>query len=84
MAHLIKIGNSQGVRIPKSIIEQSGLEEGEFTFQLTEEGLLLRPVKHAPRQGWKEQFETAVKEGKADMDKEWLETPLAEEESWEW
>ncbi len=84
MASLIRIGNSQGVRIPKAIIEQAKLENKELVFRIVEEGLLIKPAKK-PRQGWKKEFDKAHTHKEADqIDKEWLEAPLVEEEDWEW
>ena len=50
---LIQIGNSMGVRIPKPIIQQAGLDSGELTMHLVEEGLLLTVAK-PKRAGWEE------------------------------
>ena len=64
MAHLSHIGNSLGVRIPKAIILQVGFtEETTLAFRVTEEGLLLSPVRQA-REGWEEAFKTASKSKK--------------------
>jgi antitoxin MazE len=84
MATLIRIGNSQGVRIPKAIIEQAQLDEKELTFKVIEKGLLIQPVKK-PREGWKEQFESALHSQESDgIDNEWLDAPLVDDEDWEW
>ena len=84
MAALIRIGNSQGVRIPKAIIEQAKLGERELEFKVVDEGLLIKPVRK-PRQGWKEQFDKAVKNETADkLDQEWLDVSLVDDEDWEW
>jgi antitoxin MazE len=84
MATLIKIGNSQGVRIPKAIIEQTQLSDKELEFKVIEDGLLIQPVKK-PRQGWKEQFDRASKLKESDYsNQEWLDAPLANTEEWEW
>ncbi len=84
MATLIKIGNSQGVRIPKAIIEQAKLSDKKLEFKVIEDGLLIQPVKK-PRQGWKEQFDKASKlTESAFSDQEWLDAPLADTEEWEW
>lgn len=82
MQSLIKIGNSKGVRIPKAIIEQAGLENKDLTFKVVDEGLLIQPVKK-PRQGWKELFDRASKETD-QVDREWLDAPLISDEDWEW
>ena len=84
MTTLIRIGNSQGIRIPKAIIKQAKLGDKELEFEVIDEGLLIKPLK-APRKGWKEQFEQA---GTAQLlneeEQEWLEAPLDDNEGWEW
>jgi len=52
MAKIIKIGNSQGIRIPKPIIALANLENIELDFVVLESGLLITPDKKA-RVGWK-------------------------------
>jgi antitoxin MazE len=54
---LVKIGNSQGIRIPKTLIEQCGLG-GEIELEVKEGALLLRPAKPS-REGWDAAFEKA-------------------------
>lgn len=84
MTTLIKIGNSQGVRIPKSIIEQAHLEGKALAFKVVETGLLIQPVKK-PREGWKDIFEQAPKSKAIEQqDQEWLDAPLSSDEDWEW
>ncbi len=84
MTTLIRIGNSQGVRIPKVIIEQAQLENKELEFKVTDDGLLIQPVKKQ-REGWKEQFDKALLSQKVSkIDQEWLEASLVDEEDWEW
>ena len=56
MASLIRIGNSQGVRIPKPVIEQVGLEGRELELRIVDDGVLVRPVRPV-REGWREAFE---------------------------
>lgn len=84
MATLIRIGNSQGIRIPKIIIDQAQLNDRELNFKITDEGLLIQPLKK-PRQGWKKLFKKAQLVNESDeSDKEWLEAQLVENEDWEW
>lgn len=84
MATLIKIGNSQGVRIPKTLIEQARLEDKRLEFKIIDDGLLIQPVKKN-REGWKEQFDRAFKSRESsEADHEWLDAPLVDEEDWEW
>lgn len=86
MPHLVKIGNSRGVRIPKALIQQAGLEEMDLEFHLVEEGLLIKPVGQRPRQGWAKQIREAVaKYGEEEpLDKEWLDASLTDDTEWEW
>ena len=51
MAKIIKIGNSQGIRIPKPIIALANLENIELDFVVLDSGLLITPDKKA-RAGW--------------------------------
>ena len=51
MAKIIKIGNSQGIRIPKPIISLAKLEDRELEFILLDSGLLITPEKKV-RIGW--------------------------------
>jgi len=84
MATLVKIGNSQGIRIPKAVIEQTQLEGKELEFKIIDDGLLIKPVKK-PREGWKEQFDNAIKSQELGVeDQEWMDAPLVDEEDWEW
>ena len=84
MATLIRIGNSQGVRIPKVIIEQAQLEGTELVFKISDEGLLIQPLKK-PRKGWKKEFDKILKTKGADqIDQEWLDAPLTDNVDWEW
>jgi len=41
---LVKIGNSQGIRIPKAFIEKAKLEDCELDLTLVEQGLLISPT----------------------------------------
>ncbi len=46
---IVKWGNSQAVRIPKGILEQSNLREGEELEIRVENGQIwLEPLKHRP------------------------------------
>lgn len=84
MTTLIRIGNSQGLRIPKAIIEQAQLENKELEFKILDTGLLIQPVKK-PREGWKQLFDKASQSQKLEeTDQEWLDAPLSIDEDWEW
>lgn len=85
MPHLIKIGNSRGVSIPKALIEQAGLDEGELRFMVVEKGLLIQPIKRQARQDWEKQIREAMATYTIEeLDAEWLDAPLTEDTDWEW
>ncbi len=48
-----KMGNSQGVLIPKPILNQLGLE-GSADLQVRSGVIEIRPVRGNPREGWAE------------------------------
>lgn len=83
MPSIVKIGNSQGIRIPKPILEQAHLEEGEFEFVVTEEGLLLKPVAKKPREGWEEIVAKYPPDKDPAQDKSWQDADMDSDE-WEW
>ena len=78
MAELVQIGDSKGVRIPKALIEEAGLENRELELQVVPGGLLIKPAKQ-PRQGWTEAIERAIARGEIRYDQEWLEADLDSE-----
>jgi len=67
MAKIIKIGNSQGIRIPKPIIALANLENIELDFVVLDSGLLITPDKKA-RIGW----ENRDKQKELTANWEWL------------
>lgn len=83
MTMLIKIGNSQGVRIPKAIIKQAHLENTSLEFEVTAQGLLLKPVQKKPREGWEEQIKKALLEDPT-MDEDIFLSDDLDFEGWEW
>ncbi|MEN8178741.1 MAG: AbrB/MazE/SpoVT family DNA-binding domain-containing protein [Pseudomonadota bacterium] len=84
MAHLVKIGNSQGIRIPKPLIQQAHLEGKELDIQVVNQGILVTPSKK-PREGWKKAIETILaSKGSETTDSEWLDATLTSDDDLEW
>ena len=78
---VVKIGNSRGIRIPRSFLEQAGLTE-EVELSVEGDKLIIRSV-HQPRLGWETHFARMAKVG----DDQLLEdiTPTRwDEEEWIW
>ncbi len=81
---LIRIGNSQGVRIPKPLIEESGLTE-EIEMILRDNEIVLRSAETA-RKDWEASFEKMAEQGDdALLDQKEIEKPSAwDEAEWTW
>ncbi len=82
--HIVRIGNSRGVRIPKPLLEQTGLN-GQVEISVREDSLVISPVKKKPREGWEESFSQMAARGDDALLDEG--TPLAnrfDEDEWEW
>ncbi len=78
---LVKIGNSQGVRIPKPLIDQLGLGP-EIELVVEEDHLEIRRSTK-PRDGWAEQFRAMAEAGDDSLLDD--ETPTKwDKEEWEW
>lgn len=76
-ARIIKIGNSQGIRIPKVLLEQAGLAE-EVELVVEQDQIIIRPIPRA-RQGWEEAFIAMASHG----DDVLLDADVAAQSSWD-
>jgi antitoxin MazE len=76
---IIQIGNSQGVRIPKVLLQESGIKS-EVELEIHSDGILLRNISK-PRAGWADRFRSLHE---ADDDILSSETPGSDFESREW
>ena len=84
MAHLIQIGNSQGVRIPKPLIEEAHFVGAELTIKVVSEGILISPQRN-PREGWRESISKALESSNVErVDTEWLDASMTDDEGLEW
>lgn len=81
---IVKIGNSQGIRIPKLLLDQSNLGK-EVELEIELDHIIIRPAQPA-RAGWKAQFQKMAEAGDdylLDEDVDLIENDWDEEE-WEW
>ncbi len=60
-ARIVKIGNSQGIRIPKPLLEQTGILE-DVELDVDKNQIIIRPVSN-PRDGWDDAFRVMAKLG---------------------
>ncbi len=80
---IIRIGNSQGVRIPKALLLESGLE-GEVELTVRDGTLVLAPADRA-RQGWADAFRRMAACGDDELpDGDASTSDAFDAESWEW
>lgn len=82
-ARVIKIGNSQGLRLPKPILEQTGIKE-DVEIQVVGNRIIIQPAGH-PREGWEEAFRMMGEKGDdapaiedGEISHSW------DEEEWQW
>lgn len=78
---IVKIGNSQGIRIPKPLLEQSGID-AEVEIEVEGDRLILRKAKRS-RLGWDEAFATMA-DRKDDVLLDDVSTTNWEQVEWEW
>jgi antitoxin MazE len=81
-ARVIKIGNSQGLRIPKPILEQTGILD-DVEIEVEKDQIIIRPVKNV-REGWDVAFR---KMGKAGDDELIIDDSISnswDEDDWQW
>ena len=82
-ARVVKIGNSQGIRIPKPILEQTGIME-DVELEVEKNQIIIRPVSN-PRAGWDIAFKAMSPKnddmliyGSENISHSW------DEEEWQW
>lgn len=73
-AKLVRIGNSKGIRLPKSMLVQTGITE-RIEIEARGQSIILKPIKE-PRSGWEASF---AKGGNklSKEDRTWLDAELA-------
>ena len=78
---VVKIGNSRGIRIPRTLLEQAGLSNDvEMTVQ--GDKLIIQPARKA-RQGWEESFKEMSSQGDDHLIDQDVSTTWDESE-WTW
>ena len=78
---IVRIGNSRGVRIPKPLLEQAGLEN-EVLLRVVEEGIVIESADQ-PRAGWAEAARVLRDRGEDGLLDEVVPTDFDETE-WVW
>jgi antitoxin MazE len=78
-AQIIQIGNSQGIRIPKILLEESRVA-GEVELEVCPEGLLIKRTQK-PRSDWDAKFKAVADEDDTSVERI---AGSFEEREWQW
>ena len=82
-ARIVRIGNSHGIRIPKPILEATGLSD-EVELEVGDDRLVVRAIRR-PREGWDAGFASMAEAGDDELlDGEVIEASSWDEDEWEW
>ncbi len=83
-ANIIQIGNSQGIRLPKALLQECGLNEHDSVEVVVKKNQIIIKPYEGPRTGWAEAFQEMARAGDdhlleiGDLENEW------DQEEWEW
>jgi antitoxin MazE len=81
--HIVKIGNSRGIRIPKILLDQAKFGD-EIEMEVQGDKLIVRPVQ-TPRDGWDEKFAEMAHRGDDKLlDSEVASQSRWDKDEWEW
>jgi len=81
---IIKIGNSQGLIIPKKMLKSFGANT-KFDMQLKDGGLFVVPLEEdKSRKNWEKQFAEAIKKGYLPEDESNEISNDFDKEEWTW
>jgi antitoxin MazE len=82
-ARVVKIGNSKGIRIPKPLLEQTGIMD-DVELEVEKNRIIIRPVNN-PRADWDDAFKSMADKGDDtlifggdNISHEW------DEQEWQW
>lgn len=78
---LVQVGNSRGVRIPKTLLEQSGVRD-KAELAVRGSSIVITPSQHV-RQGWSEAFAEMARRGDDNLVDEVVGTGW-DDQDWKW
>lgn len=81
LSHIIRIGNSQGIRIPKTMLLECDIKH-EVNLKIDGSNIVIEPVKTKTREGWTKSFKLM----KANKDDKLIINNKVdpEMENWKW
>lgn len=74
---IVKIGNSQGIRIPKTILQECGISN-QVEVEVKNHNIFIKPIN--PRKNWESSFKKMAK----NKDDKLLIIDDIDLEEWEW
>ena len=75
--HIVSIGNSLGLRLPKAVLESLHLVRASaLSIQVRADSIVLKPIK-APRSNWAQAF-AAAPLANAEAENLWGDMPIAD------
>jgi len=78
-----RMGNSQGVLIPKPLLAEIGAETGDQIEMKVERGkIVMAPLKRRPREGWAEASKTLAEAGEGGL--LWPQFGNEADQDWTW
>ena len=82
-AHIVKIGNSRGIRIPKPLLDQTGIVD-DVELEVEKTQIIIRPISN-PRPGWDKAFRIMAKNGHDTLiDEDDNISNSWDEKEWQW
>ena len=81
-SRIIQVGNSRGVRLPKTVLEQAHLTE-EVEIEVEADQVVIRSA-HVPRQGWDEAFRRMAERGDDVLMDGTVTLTSFDESEWKW
>ena len=80
---VVKIGNSQGIRIPKPLLDQTGIMD-DVELEVENNQIIIRPISN-PRSGWDDAFRGMARNGHDVLiDENDSISNTWDEEEWQW
>jgi len=77
-----KMGNSQGVLIPKPFLTQVGMEMEEVDIEIENDTIVIRKLPKNPREGWARSAKKLAEKG--DDNLVWPEFANEDDKEWVW
>jgi len=81
LVSVVQIGNSKGIRLPKTILEQCEISD-KIDLEVVDKEIILKAIKDKPRDGWEEKFKLMSENGDDELVID--ETIDLDMKNWEW